>query len=145
MFNQIYFSPQVKWCAIITSKHDKYEFPHKLPNELREKSTLEYYTINQRDQENVTGITTLTKKTLYSQQCSFQQWFQMRLLNEHLQNLERYIGLFMGDKRRISSSNLSVMGRDMPVWHHMDPSKVSPTRSNSTGKTDPSMLCGLRR
>ena len=35
MFYQIFLSPQVKWCAIITSKHGIYEFPHELPNDLR--------------------------------------------------------------------------------------------------------------
>ena len=35
MFYQIFLSPQVKRCAIITSKHGIYEFPHELPNDLR--------------------------------------------------------------------------------------------------------------
>ena len=35
MFYQILLSPQVKRCAIITYIHDIYEFPHKLPNDLR--------------------------------------------------------------------------------------------------------------
>ena len=35
MFNQIFFSTQVKRYAIITYKDDIYEFPHKLPNDLR--------------------------------------------------------------------------------------------------------------
>ena len=34
-FHQIFFSPQVKRCAIITYKHGIYELPHKLPNNLR--------------------------------------------------------------------------------------------------------------
>ena len=35
MFYQIFFSPQVKRCAIITSKHSIYELPCELPNDLR--------------------------------------------------------------------------------------------------------------
>ena len=35
MFYQIFFSPQVKRCAIITYKHGIYELPHELPNDLR--------------------------------------------------------------------------------------------------------------
>ena len=35
MFYQIFFSSQVKRCAIITCKHGIYELPHELPNELR--------------------------------------------------------------------------------------------------------------
>ena len=35
MFYQIFLSPQVKQCAIITNKHGIYELPHKLPNDLR--------------------------------------------------------------------------------------------------------------
>ena len=35
MFYQIFLSPQVKQCAIITYKHDIYELPHELPNNLR--------------------------------------------------------------------------------------------------------------
>ena len=35
MFYQILLSPQVKQCAIITYKHDLYELPHELPNNLR--------------------------------------------------------------------------------------------------------------
>ena len=34
MFSQIFFSPQVKQCAIIIYKHDIHEFPHVLPNDL---------------------------------------------------------------------------------------------------------------
>ena len=33
MFYQIFFSPQVKRCAIITNKHGIYELPQELPNE----------------------------------------------------------------------------------------------------------------
>ena len=32
MFYQIFLSPQVKWGAIITHKHDIYHSPHELPN-----------------------------------------------------------------------------------------------------------------
>ena len=35
MFYQIYLLPQVKRRAIITSKHDIYEFRHELSNDLR--------------------------------------------------------------------------------------------------------------
>ena len=35
MFYQIFFSPQVKRCAIITYKYGIYELPHELPNDLR--------------------------------------------------------------------------------------------------------------
>ena len=35
MFYQIFFSPLVKRCTIISYKHGIYEFPHKLPNDLR--------------------------------------------------------------------------------------------------------------
>ena len=35
MFYQIFLSPQVKQCAIITYKHGIYELPHELPNNLR--------------------------------------------------------------------------------------------------------------
>ena len=29
------FSPQVKWCLIITYKHGIYELPHEFPKDLR--------------------------------------------------------------------------------------------------------------
>ena len=35
MLYQLFISPQVKRCAIITNKHGTYELPHELPNELR--------------------------------------------------------------------------------------------------------------
>ena len=35
MFCQIFLSPQVKRCAIITHKHGIYQLPHELPNGLR--------------------------------------------------------------------------------------------------------------
>ena len=35
MLYQIFLSPQVKWCAIITYKQGIYELPHELPNNLR--------------------------------------------------------------------------------------------------------------
>ena len=35
MFYQIFLSPQVKRCVIITYKHGMYELPHELPNYLR--------------------------------------------------------------------------------------------------------------
>ena len=35
MFYQIFLSPQVKKCAVITYKHSICEFPHELPNNLR--------------------------------------------------------------------------------------------------------------
>ena len=35
MFYQIFLSPQVKGCTIITYKHGTYELPHELPNNLR--------------------------------------------------------------------------------------------------------------
>ena len=37
MFYQIFLSPQVKRCAIITYKHGIYKLPHELPNDLRLK------------------------------------------------------------------------------------------------------------
>ena len=37
MFYEIFFSPQVKRCAIITYKHGIYELPHELPNNLRNR------------------------------------------------------------------------------------------------------------
>ena len=35
MFYQTFLSPQVKRYAIITYKHNMYELPHELPNDLR--------------------------------------------------------------------------------------------------------------
>ena len=35
MFHQIFLSPQVKRCAIITYKHGIYELAHELPNNVR--------------------------------------------------------------------------------------------------------------
>ena len=35
MFYQIFLSPQVKRCAIVTYKHGIYELPQELPNDLR--------------------------------------------------------------------------------------------------------------
>ena len=35
MFEQIFLSPQVKRCAIITYKHGMCKLPHELPNNLR--------------------------------------------------------------------------------------------------------------
>ena len=35
MFYQTFLSPQVKRCAIITYKHNIYELPYELPNDLR--------------------------------------------------------------------------------------------------------------
>ena len=35
MFNQIFFSPQVKQLVIVAYKHSIYELPHELPNNLR--------------------------------------------------------------------------------------------------------------
>ena len=35
MFYQLFLSPQVKRCAIISYKHGIYAFPHELPNNLR--------------------------------------------------------------------------------------------------------------
>ena len=35
MFHQIFFSPQEKWCAIITFKQGIYELTHELLNGLR--------------------------------------------------------------------------------------------------------------
>ena len=35
MFYQIFFSPQMKRCAIITDKHGIYELPHKFSNDLK--------------------------------------------------------------------------------------------------------------
>ena len=35
MFDQIFLSPQEKQRVIISYKHDIYELPHELPNDLR--------------------------------------------------------------------------------------------------------------
>ena len=35
MFDQIFLSPQEKQRVIISNKHDIYELPHELPNDLR--------------------------------------------------------------------------------------------------------------
>ena len=35
MFYQVFLSPKVKRCAIITYKHGIYELPHEYPNDLR--------------------------------------------------------------------------------------------------------------
>ena len=35
MFYQIFLSPQVKRCAIVSNKHGIYELPHDLQNDLR--------------------------------------------------------------------------------------------------------------
>ena len=35
MFHQIFFSPQLKRCAIITYEHGIYELPHELLHDLR--------------------------------------------------------------------------------------------------------------
>ena len=35
MFHQIFLSPQVKQCTIITYKRGIHELPHELPNDLR--------------------------------------------------------------------------------------------------------------
>ena len=40
MFNKFSLSPQVKRCAIITYKHGIYEFPHELPNDLKERANI---------------------------------------------------------------------------------------------------------
>ena len=34
---QTFFSPQVKWSVIISNKHDIYDLPQALPNDLRLK------------------------------------------------------------------------------------------------------------
>ena len=34
IFDQIVFSPQVKWSSIISNKHGMCELPHELPNKL---------------------------------------------------------------------------------------------------------------
>ena len=41
MFYQIFLSPQLKRCAIITYKHDIYELRHKLVNDLRLNESFE--------------------------------------------------------------------------------------------------------
>ena len=35
MFQQIFLSPKVKRCTIITYKHGMFELPHELPNDIR--------------------------------------------------------------------------------------------------------------
>ena len=42
MFYQIYFSPEVKRCVIITYAHGIYELPQKFPNNLRLKISGNY-------------------------------------------------------------------------------------------------------
>ena len=42
MFYQIFLSPQVKRCTIITYIHGTYELPHELPNDLRLKEVKKY-------------------------------------------------------------------------------------------------------
>ena len=37
VFYQVFLSPQMKRCAVITYKHGIYELPHELPNDLRLK------------------------------------------------------------------------------------------------------------
>ena len=34
MFYQIFLTPQLKWCTIITYKHGIYDLPHEKPNDL---------------------------------------------------------------------------------------------------------------
>ena len=46
MFYQIFLSPQVKRCAIITYKHGIYELPHELPNDLRLRILENYQEIS---------------------------------------------------------------------------------------------------
>ena len=58
MFYQIFFSSQVKRCAIITYKHGIYQLPHELPNDLDLKilgkclSPIEWYPSAQRPCQN---------------------------------------------------------------------------------------------
>ena len=42
MFYPIFHSPQVKRCAIITYKHDMYELPHELLNDVRLRILVNY-------------------------------------------------------------------------------------------------------
>ena len=35
MFNELFYSPQVKLCGTVSNKHGMYELPHELPNDLR--------------------------------------------------------------------------------------------------------------
>ena len=49
MFYQIFLSPQVKRCAIITYKHGIYDLSHELPNNLRLR-ILENYKILEKSQ-----------------------------------------------------------------------------------------------
>ena len=35
MFYQVFLSPEVKKCAVITNKHGIYELPHEFPDDLR--------------------------------------------------------------------------------------------------------------
>ena len=43
MFCQIFILPQVKRCAIITYKHSIYELPHKLPSDLRLRTSTPWH------------------------------------------------------------------------------------------------------
>ena len=45
LFYQIFRSPQVKRCTVITYKHGIYELPHKLPNDLRLKDLMKLRNI----------------------------------------------------------------------------------------------------
>ena len=44
MFDEIFLSPQVKRIVIISNKHDIYELPNELPNDLRLRKDLELKT-----------------------------------------------------------------------------------------------------
>ena len=50
MFQQIFLSPQMKRCAIITYKHGMYELLNELPNDLR---------LNLRKSENIRKVSKL--------------------------------------------------------------------------------------
>ena len=62
MFYQILLSPQVKRYTIITYKHGIYEFPHELPNDLRNcLNFIEWYPSAQSSCQNEDFVNTCIK------------------------------------------------------------------------------------
>ena len=54
MFYQVFSSPQLKRCAIVTYNNGIHHFPHELPNDLR-ISILENYEILEKSQNFIEG------------------------------------------------------------------------------------------
>ena len=80
MLYQIFFSPQVKRCAIITYKHGIYELPHELPNDLSQ---------DLRKLENIRKVPELDRMILqcavFLQKQKFCQ-FQQKTLEKQISN-----------------------------------------------------------